>query len=87
MMKYMVTVRLTPHNEQEQSHIDSAKPMERPHLEDLIKQGMLDAVYISHDGTVLWGVMPGDSLDQIKRELSNCAVSPYMKADYVPLMA
>lgn len=86
-MKYMVTVRLIPHNSKEKSDIDAAKPMERPHLEDLVKQGMLDAVYISTDGSTLWGVMPGESLDQIKQELSSCAVAPYMQADYTPLMA
>ena len=61
-------------------------PKEQEHIRELMSKGIVEAIYVSADRTVVWLVMKGESNQQLEQELSTFPLYPYMKTQFVPLV-
>lgn len=85
-MKVMAAITLRPQNPQQHAEMQALTPMEKEHMKTLTEQGIVQTLYVSEDGMQAWGIMEGNTLDQVKEKLENCSLYKYMQADYIPLM-
>lgn len=82
-MRMMITIHFDP---QHFTAMGSLIPKEQEHVRELMGKGIIEAIYISADRTLVWLVMKGESKEQIEQELSAFPLYSYMQAQLVPLM-
>ena len=81
-MRMMITIHV------DTQHVDtilSLIPAEQEHIKELKARGIVEAIYISADRTMVWLIMKGESREQIEQELHSFPLYPYMKSEFVPL--
>lgn len=88
MVKAMATLHFDMQqlDEQARQAMSALLPQEQEHVRELMQQGIIEAIYISTDRTLVWLVMQGESQAQLEQELSHFPLYPYMKADWKPLV-
>ncbi len=82
-MRIMITIHFDTQNSEAMSALI---PKEQEHIRELTNKGIVEAIYISADRTMVWLVMKGESREQIERELSTFPLYPYMKPQFVPVI-
>jgi muconolactone delta-isomerase len=82
-MRMMITIQFDP---QDFEAMSALIPKEQEHVRALMSQGVIEAIYISADRTVVWLVMKGESKEELERELSSFPLYPYMKTQFAPLL-
>jgi muconolactone delta-isomerase len=82
-MRCMITLHFDTSRLKEMSTL---MPKEQEHVKALMDKGILEAIYISEDRSMVWLVMKGESLEQLQQELSAFPLYPYMMLQYVPLI-
>jgi muconolactone delta-isomerase len=82
-MRMMITIRFEA---QQMEAIQALVPKEQEHIRELRGKGVVEALYISSDSSVVWVVMKGDSQEEIERELSGFPLYPYMQSQLVALV-
>jgi muconolactone delta-isomerase len=78
----MITIHFDTQRREEMSALI---PKEQEHVRELMGKGIIEAIYISADRSVVWLVMKGESQEQIQQELSTFPLYPYMKPQFMPL--
>jgi muconolactone delta-isomerase len=81
-MRMMITIHFDPQNFEA---MRTLIPKEQEHIRALMGQGIVEAIYISADRTIVWLVMKGESREQLEKDLSTFPLYPYMKPQFVPL--
>jgi muconolactone delta-isomerase len=82
-MRMMITIHFdTQHVEA----ISALLPEELEHIRELTSKGIVEAIYVSADRTVVWLIMKGESQEQIEQELRTFPLYPYMKPEFAPLV-
>ena len=79
----MITIQFDPQHFEAMSAL---LPKEQKHIRALMSRGIVEAIYISADRTVVWLLMKGESKEQLEQELSAFPLYPYMKTQFVPLV-
>jgi len=82
-MKMMITIHFDTQNLEA---ISALIPQEQEHIRELTSKGIVEAIYISADRTVVWLIMKGESQEQIEQELRTFPLYPYMKPEFVLLV-
>ncbi len=82
-MRMMIIIQFDPQHFEAMSALI---PKEQEHIRALMTRGIVEAIYISADRTVVWLIMKGESKEQIEQELSTYPLYPYMKPQFVPLL-
>ncbi len=82
-MRMMFTIHFDPQHFEAMSTLI---PREQEHVRELMSKGIIEAIYISADRTVVWLLMKGESREQLEQELSAFPLYPYMKPQFVPLL-
>lgn len=85
-MKYMVEIKLNPKSVQQHAEMSALVPMEQAHVQNLSEQGIVKTLYIAADGMRAWGIMEGDTVEQVERQLSACSLSSYMQTEFAGLI-
>jgi len=79
----MITIQFDPQHFEAMSALI---PQEQEHIKVLMTKGIVEAIYISADRTMVWLIMKGESKEQLEQELSTFPLYPYMKPQFVPLL-
>jgi muconolactone delta-isomerase len=82
-MRVMVTIHFDP---QQFGAMSALIPKEQEHVRELMGKGVIEAIYISADRTVVWLIMKGESKEQLEQELSTFPLYPYMQTQFIPLL-
>ena len=82
-MRMMITIHFDPQHFEAMSAL---LPKEQEHIRGLMSKGIVEAIYVSADRTVVWLLMKGESREQLEQELSTFPLYPYMKPQFVPLL-
>lgn len=82
-MKFMITIRFRP---EDRPAIDPLIPQERERVIELRKQGVLEAIYISSDGSPVWLVMQGESQAAVQESLKTFPLFPFMEVEISSLL-
>ena len=82
-MRMMLVIQFDPQNLEAMSALI---PKEQEHIRELMSKGIVEAIYVSADRTVVWLIMKGESKEQLEQELSAFPLYPYMKTQFVPLV-
>ena len=82
-MRMMITIHFDP---QDFEATSALLPKEQEHIRALMSKGIVEALYVSADRTVVWLLMKGESREQLEQELSAFPLYPYMKPQFVPLL-
>ena len=82
-MRMMIVIQFDPQHFEAMSALI---PKEQEHIRELMSKGIVEAIYVSADRTVVWLIMKGESKEQLEQELSTFPLYPYMKAQFVPLV-
>ena len=82
-MRMMITIHFDPQHFEAMSTL---LPKEQEHVKALMGKGIVEAIYVSADRTVVWLLMNGESREQLEQELSTFPLYPYMKQQFVPLL-
>ena len=82
-MRMMLVIQLDP---QHLEAMSALIPKEQEHIRELMSKGIVEAIYVSADRTVVWLIMKGESKEQLEQELSAFPLYPYMKTQFVPLV-
>jgi|SRR5712692_5283365 len=75
-MRMMITIHFDP---QQFEAMSALLPKEQEHIRALMSKGIVEAIYVSADRTVVWLLMKGESREQLEQELSTFPLYPYMK--------
>jgi muconolactone delta-isomerase len=82
-MRMMITIHFEM---QQMKDALALVPKEQEHIKELREKGIVEALYISADRSVVWLVMKGESQAEIERELSGFPLYPYMQPQLVTLV-
>ncbi len=82
-MKWLVTVRFVHGQREERAAL---LPAEQEHVGKLRAQGVIEAIHVGADRSVVWLVMQGESQDHILRALAALPLYPYMALEVAPLL-
>ena len=82
-MRIMIVIQFDPQHFEAMSALI---PKEQEHIRELMSQGIVEAIYVSADRTVVWLIMKGESKKQLEQKLSAFPLYPYMKPQFVPLV-
>ena len=82
-MRMMLVIQFDPQNLEAMSALI---PKEQEHIRELMSKGIVEAIYVSADRTVVWLIMKGESKEQLEQKLSAFPLYPYMKTQFVPLV-
>ncbi len=82
-MRMMITIHF---DAQHFEAMSALLPKEQEHIKVLMSKGIVEAIYVSADRTVVWLIMKGEAREQIEQELSTFPLYPYMKPEFVPLV-
>ena len=82
-MRMMITIDFDP---QHFAAMSALIPKEQEHIRALMSKGIVEAIYVSADRTLVWLLMKGESREQLEQELSTLPLYPYMKPQFVPLL-
>ena len=82
-MRMMIVIQFDPQHFEAMSVLI---PKEQEHIRELMSKGIVEAIYVSADRTVVWLIMKGESKEQLEQKLSAFPLYPYMKAQFVPLV-
>ena len=80
-MRMMLVIQFDPQNLEAMSALI---PKEQEHIRELMSKGIVEAIYVSADRTVVWLIMKGESKEQLEQELSAFPLYPYMKTQFIP---
>jgi muconolactone delta-isomerase len=83
VMKWLVTVRFVHGQREERAAL---LPAEQEHVGKLRAQGVIEAIHVGADRSVVWLVMQGESQDHILRALMALPLYPYMALEVAPLL-
>jgi muconolactone delta-isomerase len=82
-MRMMIVIQFDPQHFEAMSALI---PKEQEHVRGLMSQGVIEAIYVSTDRTLVWLIMKGESKEQLEQELSTFPLYHYMQAQFVPLL-
>ena len=82
-MRMMIVIQFDPQHFEAMSVLISK---EQEHIRELMSKGIVEAIYVSADRTVVWLIMKGESKEQLEQELSAFPLYPYMKTQFIPLV-
>ena len=82
-MRMMIVIQFDPQHFEAMSALI---PKEQEHVRGLMNQGVIEAIYVSADRTLVWLIMKGESKEQLEQELSTFPLYRYMQTQFVPLM-
>lgn len=82
-MRMMIVIQFDPQHFEAMSALI---PKEQEHIRELMSKGIVEAIYVSTDRTVVWLIMKEESKEQLEQKLSAFPLYPYMKAQFVPLV-
>ena len=82
-MRMMIVIQFDP---QHFEAISALIPQEQEHIRELMSRGIVEAIYVSADRTVVWLPMKGESREQLEQELSSFPLYPFMKPQFVSLL-
>ena len=82
-MRMMLVIQFDP---QHLEAMSALIPKEQEHIRELMSKGIVEAIYVSADRTVVWLIMKGESKEQLEQKLSAFPLYPYMKTQFVPLV-
>ena len=82
-MKGLVTVRFVDGQREERAALLSA---EQEHVGELRAQGVIEAIYVCAERSIVWLVMQGESQDHILRALMTLPLYLYMALEVAPLL-
>lgn len=81
-MKYIVLVTFDRRNE---TAFNATLPAEGAHIQRMKAQGVVEAVYVSLDGSRGWTILPAESEEQVKRTMQTFPLFPYMHTELIQL--
>ena len=81
-MEFMVSAGFRA---QDQAEILARIPQEQTRIRTLRDQGIVEALFISSDFSLVWIVMRGESPDKVQKDLESLPLYPYMKVAITPL--
>ena len=82
-MRMMIVIQFDPQHFEAMSALI---PKEQEHIRELMSQGIVEAIYVSADRTMVWLIMKGESKQQLEQELNTFPLYPYMKAQFESLV-
>jgi muconolactone delta-isomerase len=82
-MRSLVTVAFV---QGQQEAIAARLPAEQEHVSALLREGVIEAIYIAADRSRVWLVMPGDSPEQVRRTMTAFPLYPFMELEVTPLL-
>jgi muconolactone delta-isomerase len=83
VMKWLVTVRFVHGQREERAAL---LPAEQEHVKGLRAQGVIEAMHVGADRSIVWLVMQGESQEHILRALAALPMYPYMALEVAPLL-
>jgi muconolactone delta-isomerase len=70
----------------QQEAIVALMPAEQAHVRELMRQGVIEAIYIAADRSRVWVVMQGESPDHVRKTMTSFPLYPYMELEVTPLL-
>jgi muconolactone delta-isomerase len=80
----MAAIRFRP---EDRAQFAALVPQERAHIRDLMSNGVVEAIYVSDDGTRpgAWVVLQGESQGEVEQLLHTFPMHSYMQTELTPL--